>query len=204
MNGTRRSLLISAPGAALGGVALLTSTDAQAQTGSGPIRRVVTGHRNGKSVFLKDGRATHVYQRTAESVKIIELWETGSSPASNEGESDPVERPLRLEPPANGSIFRILEFLPETQQQGTIAQQRAAGDDGSGIVDAMNRSAGSRAPGFHKTDTVDYVIVLSGEIHALMDEGEVLLKTGDVLIQRDEPRLDQSFQPARPLGIHSH
>ena len=41
-----------------------------------------------------------------------------------------------------------------------------------------------RHPGFHKTDTIDYAIVLSGEIYALMDEGEVLLKAGDVLIQR--------------------
>ena len=44
--------------------------------------------------------------------------------------------------------------------------------------------ANKRHPGFHKTDTIDYAIVLSGEIYALMDEGEVLLKTGDVLIQR--------------------
>ena len=44
--------------------------------------------------------------------------------------------------------------------------------------------ANKRHPGFHKTDTIDYAIVLSGEIYALMDEGEVLLKAGDVLIQR--------------------
>ena len=42
----------------------------------------------------------------------------------------------------------------------------------------------TRHPGFHKTDTIDYAIVLSGEIYALMDEGEVLLKAGDVLVQR--------------------
>ena len=46
------------------------------------------------------------------------------------------------------------------------------------------RLANKRHPGFHKTDTIDYAIVLSGEIYALMDEGEVLLKAGDVLIQR--------------------
>ena len=44
--------------------------------------------------------------------------------------------------------------------------------------------ANKRHPGFHKTATIDYAIVLSGEIYALMDEGEVLLKAGDVLIQR--------------------
>ena len=41
-----------------------------------------------------------------------------------------------------------------------------------------------RHPGFHKTATIDYAIVLSGEIYAMMDEGEVLLKAGDALVQR--------------------
>jgi quercetin dioxygenase-like cupin family protein len=48
---------------------------------------------------------------------------------------------------------------------------------------AFDRGA-PRHPGFHKTSSVDYAIVLAGEIHALMDEGEVLLKQGDVLVQR--------------------
>ena len=42
----------------------------------------------------------------------------------------------------------------------------------------------SRHPGFHKTNTVDYAVVLEGEIGAMMDLGETLLKTGDVLVQR--------------------
>src|SRR5262249_61126383 len=56
-------------------------------------------------------------------------------------------------------------------------------DDGSGRMAARDRG-NPRHAGFHKTASVDYAIVLSGEIVAMMDEGEVLLKAGDVLIQR--------------------
>ena len=51
---------------------------------------------------------------------------------------------------------------------------------GAQVADAAAR----RHPGMHKTDTVDYAIVLSGEIYAVMDEGEVLLRAGDCLVQR--------------------
>ena len=59
----------------------------------------------------------------------------------------------------------------------------AAADDGTGRAAALDKT-GARHPGFHKTASVDYAIVLSGEIYALMDEGETLLKQGDVLVQR--------------------
>jgi quercetin dioxygenase-like cupin family protein len=56
-------------------------------------------------------------------------------------------------------------------------------DDGSGRMKALDKG-NPRHPGFHKTDTIDYAIVLKGEIWALMDEGETLLRQGDVLVQR--------------------
>ena len=56
-------------------------------------------------------------------------------------------------------------------------------DDGSGRAAASDRNS-PRHPGFHKTSTIDYAIVLSGEIYAMMDDGEVRLMAGDVLVQR--------------------
>jgi hypothetical protein len=179
---------------------LAAPSSAEPQTDPKPIRRVVTGHRDGKSVFLTDGAAPHVYQCTAESVRITELWETNSAPADIASEGDPADRPLHLEPPANGSTFRVLEFLPESQQKAALAKELAAGDDGSGIVDALKRGASSRAPGFHKTDTIDYVVLLSREIHALMDEGELRLEAGDVLVQRGAPGLHSHRRPSRRLN----
>jgi mannose-6-phosphate isomerase-like protein (cupin superfamily) len=150
-----------------------------------PIRRVVTSHNaEGKSIFIMDGHAPHVFSRGPGSATVTELWATRSSPADNRGSADAVEATFRLPPPRHGSAFRIIEYPPDRQRLAALARERAAGDDdGSGRSAALDRG-NPRHPGFHKTHSIDYAIVLSGEIHALMDEGEVLLKAGDVLIQR--------------------
>jgi mannose-6-phosphate isomerase-like protein (cupin superfamily) len=148
------------------------------------IRRVVTGHNAaGKSVFVMDGAAPHVYRRSPGSAVVTELWETRSAPADNRGADEVTDHPFRLAPPKQGTVFRIIEYPPDKERLAALAKERAEGDDGSGHIAALDRGA-PRHPGFHKTHSVDYAIVLSGEIYALMDEGEVLLKAGDVLIQR--------------------
>ncbi len=86
--------------------------------------------------------------------------------------------------PGAGSVFRIIVYPPDTQRLAALAPERAdQHDDGSGRMKALDKG-NPRHPGFHKTDTIDYAIVLKGEIWALMDEGETLLKQGDVLVQR--------------------
>jgi mannose-6-phosphate isomerase-like protein (cupin superfamily) len=151
---------------------------------SKPIRRVVTGHNaEGKSVFIKDDHAPHVYSRTSGSAVVTELWETRASPASNEGNDEVTNHPFQLAPPKGGTVFRIIHYPPDKTRLAALKKERAMGEDGSGLHAAADRD-NPRHPGFHKTDSVDYAIVLQGEIVAMMDEGEVLLKQGDVLIQR--------------------
>lgn len=148
-------------------------------------RRVVTGHNaEGKSIFVSDGPTPHVFQRNTGSAIVMELWETTSAPADNSGNDDAIARGFRLPPPGNGSVFRIIAYPPDKERLKALATELAGLDDGSGRRAAADKSGGARHPGFHKTSSVDYAIVLSGEIYALMDEGEVLLKAGDVLIQR--------------------
>jgi mannose-6-phosphate isomerase-like protein (cupin superfamily) len=148
------------------------------------IRRVVTGHdAAGKSVFILDGPSSHVFSRTKGSAIVHELWETTRMPADNRGNGDAIARGHRLSPPQNGSMFRVIEYPPDAERLAAIAREDTLPDDGSERAAASDRN-NPRHPGFHKTDTVDYAIVLSGEIFAMMDDGEVLLKTGDVLIQR--------------------
>lgn len=146
------------------------------------IRRVVTGHDGqGRSVFLSDGPSPHVLTLPGRAdFALTNLWVTDAAPASNEGNADAAARPVVLEPPASGTIFRVVEFPPE---KAGGAFDRKAAFVAMGAAHAMDPD-GSRHPGMHKTDTVDYAIVLSGEIHALMDDGETLLRTGDCLIQR--------------------
>jgi mannose-6-phosphate isomerase-like protein (cupin superfamily) len=149
-----------------------------------PIRRVVTGHNaEGLSVFVQDGAAPQVYRRSPGSAVVTDLWETRGAPADNRGNAEVTDHPFRLAPPKTGSVFRIVEYPPDRERLAALAKERAEGDDGSGHISALD-SGSPRHPGFHKTHSVDYAIVLSGEIYALMDEGEVLLAAGDVLIQR--------------------
>ena len=149
-----------------------------------PIRRVVTGHNTaGKSIFIADDTSPHVFSRRTGSAVVTELWKTFGTPANNRGNDDAVDDSFRLPPPKSGSVFRIIDYPPDKQRIAALAAELAAPDDGSGRGAAADRGD-PRHIGFHKTASVDYAIVLAGEIYALMDEGEVLLKAGDVLIQR--------------------
>jgi mannose-6-phosphate isomerase-like protein (cupin superfamily) len=148
------------------------------------IRRVVTGHdAAGRSTFIIDAATPHIFQRTKGSAIVHELWETARTPADNRGSADAIARGHRLAPPRNGSVFRVIEYPPDSQRLAAIAREETLPDDGSGRAVATDHS-NPRHAGFHKTATVDYAIVLAGEIYAMMDDGEVLLKAGDVLIQR--------------------
>jgi mannose-6-phosphate isomerase-like protein (cupin superfamily) len=146
------------------------------------VRRILTGHdAEGRSTFIADGLAPNVKEMASmPGLALTDLWETGAAPASNAGDKDAAERPVRLEPPKNGTILRIVEFPPDSAwRQGADA---GAAFKSIGAGHAKDRS--SSDPMMHKTGTVDYIIVLKGEIYAIMETGEKLLKAGDVLVQR--------------------
>jgi mannose-6-phosphate isomerase-like protein (cupin superfamily) len=150
------------------------------------IRRVVTGHNaQGKSCFIHDGAAPHTYRRSPGSSIVTELWETRQTPADNRDDTDPTLSPFRLPPEKNGSKFRIIHYPPDAERLAALQKEHeSAVDDGSGRAAALDKTHAARHPGFHKTNSIDYAIVLSGEIYALMEDGEVLLRQGDVLVQR--------------------
>jgi mannose-6-phosphate isomerase-like protein (cupin superfamily) len=146
------------------------------------VRRVLTGHDGqGRSTFLADGLAPNVKEMPHfPGLALTDLWETKGAPASNEGDADAADRPVHLEPPKNGTILRIVEFPPDST--------RPRGSDGSAGFKAIGaghaQDKRSSDPMMHKTGTVDYIIVLKGEIHAVMETGETLLRAGDILVQR--------------------
>jgi hypothetical protein len=142
-----------------------------------PIRRVVTGHTpDGRATILQDGPAPQVSPGAAPGAGSTVLWVTDRAPASNAGDADmaPGGETIPIAPRARGgTVFRIVDFMPGVASRFT---------ESSGVQQTADRSA--RHAGFHKTDTVDYAIVLEGEIWAVLDDAETLLRAGDVLIQR--------------------
>jgi len=146
------------------------------------VRRVLTGHdAQGRSTFIADGHAPNVKEMPSfPGLALTDLWETKGAPASNAGDADAADRPIHLEPPKNGTIVRIVEFPPDAN--------RPKGNDGREGFKAIGaghaQDKHSSDPMMHRTGTVDYIIVLKGEIYAVMETGEKLLRAGDVLIQR--------------------
>ena len=139
-----------------------------------PVRRIVTGENaEGRSIFVADGAAPNRAAHPGSPPAHV-LWATGESRA--EGFDPAPAGHLFGFHSKGGTVLRIVDFQPdELLDQGQLASFL----DESGV-----RDEGARHFWFHKTPTLDYAIVLEGEIHALMDEGETLMRAGDVLIQR--------------------
>jgi mannose-6-phosphate isomerase-like protein (cupin superfamily) len=147
------------------------------------IRRVVTGHdAQGRSILLSDGPATSVKEMapTFPGLALTDFWETTASPTSNAGSADAANRPVRLEPGRNGTIFRMVEFPPDASRPQGADSREGFKAIGAGHAQDTHHSD----PMMHKTATVDYAIVVKGEIYAVMEKGETLLRAGDVLVQR--------------------
>jgi mannose-6-phosphate isomerase-like protein (cupin superfamily) len=146
-------------------------------------RRVVTGHDdNGKAIIESDGPAPNVKVREGAGFVSTLLWVTDETPVNAALRIDRADRTIAVAPPANGSILRIVDFPPVTPEVDTIdsaALRHAMGVDHAGPAGAPARHAY-----MHRTKSVDYGIVLSGEIDMLLDDSEVHLKAGDIVIQQ--------------------
>ena len=145
------------------------------------IRRVVTGHdANGMAVVTMDGPSPNVRVREASGLTSTLLWAEDGTPADNSGDTDKAVREIGVAPPDGGSVFRIVTFNPEGAEGAGFSNEAMKKELGLDTADAGS----ARHPSMHKTRSVDYAVVLSGEITLLMDESEVTMKAGDTLVQR--------------------
>ncbi len=155
-----------------------------------PVRRVVTGHRDGRAVVLFDSAAPNQKLRQASGLVSTLLWVTDEAPADISGKADRAAREIGVPPPPNGSIFRVVDFPPEggTRSREAVLKEMGVADHG-----------GARHAAMHRTRSVDYAIVIEGAIDMLLDDSEVHLEAGDVLVQQgtNHAWVNRSDRPCR-------
>ena len=154
-----------------------------------PVRRVVTGHNpQGKAIIQQDGAVPRV-QRIGgpHGPLFFEVWNTRDTPAPiDRASGEPAEDGIQLAPPKRGTRIRVLDIPPEDASVQTLTPEQAKAHFAEvGAASASSHSGGgSRHAFMHRTETIDYGIVLEGEVTLIMDEGETVVRAGDIVIQR--------------------
>ncbi|MEA3180152.1 MAG: hypothetical protein QOI59_3675 [Gammaproteobacteria bacterium] len=152
------------------------------------FRRIVTGHNAaGLAIIQSDAPPPRVKKLGATGPTFYEVWNTTDTPAPIDRSSgEPPEKELTLAPPRRGTRIRVLDIPPETDETRNISPEEAREHFAEiGAAKALRHGSGAaRHPFMHRTETVDYGIVLEGEIVLIVDEGETLVKAGDIVVQR--------------------
>jgi mannose-6-phosphate isomerase-like protein (cupin superfamily) len=151
------------------------------------MRRIVTGHdANGRAIVVEDGEPPVVFKRPeVPGLAFYEVWNTQGAPAVVSAKSDPTrDRPVKVPPPANGTIIRVIDFPPEDPAKPK-PPMAAAGAlfELMGLHPVTDPKLYERHQFMHRTQSVDYGIVLEGAMTLLLDDTEVDLKAGDVVVQ---------------------
>ncbi|MBO9562081.1 MAG: cupin domain-containing protein [Niastella sp.] len=151
------------------------------------FRRVVTGHdADGKAIIISDAPPVHTQLVGGPGgPTFFEIWHTVETPVLIPAlPTLPDETGLVLPPPKTGTRMRIIEFPPEGEEIKKLTGADAADKFKSmGDEKASTSAAGAPHPLMHRTQTVDYGIVLEGEITLVLDRAETTIRTGDIVIQ---------------------
>lgn len=179
--------------------------DAHTQ-GLAPIIRTVTGHdASGKAIVASHGPLPHVAEIAAIPGTVFhEVWCTQGAPVRVDNGADPTLGPLQLKPPSQGTRIRFVDIPPDTDdflQRGADAMQSAFSQIGDTAASTVQTD--SPHPLMHRTESVDYGIVIEGEMTLVLDDSEVLLQPGSVVVQRgtNHAWANRSGRPCRMLFV---
>lgn len=151
------------------------------------FRRIVTGHdAAAKAIVISDAPPVHMQLVGGPGgPTFFEVWHTTGMPALIPARQElPDEQGLVLPPPQNGTRIRVIEFPPDGEEirkltaSAAAAKFKAMGDEG-----AATGSDAAPHPLMHRTRTVDYGIVLEGELTLVLDQDETIIRAGDIVIQ---------------------
>jgi len=146
------------------------------------LRRVVTTlDADGKAVVLFDGENPHREVRPLRGNISRAVWATDGAPAQMQGDADRAQGIKTTSPANGGSIFRVIDYPPARPEHEAL-------DSGARMRELAHeppiKGLPPRHPFMHRTRSLDYAIILSGEIDMLLDDSEVHLKAGDVIVQQ--------------------
>ena len=147
------------------------------------MRRIITGHNEeGKSVIAIDGPPA---RSIGEDVGgLFELWNTDGNDIISTDSQDRADEEIILSPPDGGTKFRYFQINPLPEGVPNEMMQEIAADAFEKIGAAHHRVDTSKHPAMHKTETIDYIILLNGDVTLVLDQEEVDLKPFDVVVQR--------------------
>ena len=166
------------------------------------MRRIVTGHNdNGKSIVTIDGPPA---RSIGEDVGgLFELWNTDGNAIITTDVIDRADDEIILSPPRGGTKFRYFQInpLPKGVPDEILQEIAAAAFEKVGA--AHHRVDTTKHPAMHKTETVDYIILLKGDVTLILDEEEVDLKPFDVVVQRgtNHAWVNNGTEPALLIAV---
>jgi mannose-6-phosphate isomerase-like protein (cupin superfamily) len=146
------------------------------------VRRVVTGHRDGRAVVVADGDVEPITLSMIPGVEFFEVWsEKGPRFVPQEG---PFPDVPRFFPDSDEVVFRFVTIPAGASEAGEAADRDADLQEAIARVPRLVDHLEPENPGMHTTDSVDFGIVVSGEVHLELDNGaEVLLAPGSCVVQ---------------------
>jgi uncharacterized cupin superfamily protein len=151
-----------------------------------PVRRIVVVDENDRSKCVADGPSPDVRTDPARpGFASTRIWVTDRTPARMKGVRESLDMPHTIEPPSGGSVCRVVFFPPDASYRGKVgAKEVQAFFAAMGSPSASTYSAKAPHPYMQKTRTLDFCLVLEGEITLVLDNEEVQLKAGDTVVQR--------------------
>jgi naringenin degradation protein FdeH len=162
------------------------------------IRRVVTGlDDKNHAVVLFDSRIA--LKSDSPVLSSTNFWITDSTPPAMSKE-DTANRPIGVSPPDNGTKFRIVEFAPlDAAAEAKLPPEMIM----KGVNHPPAKGIPVKHPMMHRTRTLDYAMILSGEIDMMLDDTSVHLKQGDVIVQQatNHGWVNHGSQPCRILFV---
>lgn len=151
-----------------------------------PVRRIVVVDENDKSKAIADGPSPDVRTDPARpGFASTRIWLTDRTPAKIAGVRETLHLPHTLEPPPQGSVCRVVSFPPDSVWKSRIgAKEVQAYFEAMGSPAASTYSSNAPHPYMQKMRTLDFCLVLEGEITLVLDTQEVRLSAGDTVVQR--------------------